>query len=242
MSNYSDNYGNIIPAMGSPLNKIDINYLSADLRFEDDKIYFIDLSGNEHQVMMRWETPVMQHHVDVLPVEGGDILEIGFGMGISADMIMSRNPASYTVVEIHPQVIERAKEWAKDKPNVTIIEGNWLDVLGEIGKKRYDGILFDTYGDLYVPVFVGVLVHRFIKPNGVFTYWKPDNEDAFRIGRNFINPNIQEIEIEIPAECSYMGIAISENNTRVMQKYAVPYVKYENGFPIPFIPFTNEFI
>jgi SAM-dependent methyltransferase len=208
-------------------------FVNNKLIIEKDKIYYIDPNGNEQQVMMRWEESLMQHHVDVLPVEGGDILEIGFGMGISADMIMKRNPASYTVVEIHPQIIEIAKEWAKGKPNVTIIEGNWLDVLGEIGKKRYDGILFDTYGDRYVPLFVGVLVHRFIKPNGVFTYWKPDNKDTFRIGAAFINPNIQEISAHIPEGCSYMEILPKENEKREIKYCAVPFVQYKDGYPIP---------
>jgi spermidine synthase len=217
------------------LTRVGKEYNDYELIIEKDKIYFIDETGTECQVMMRWEESLMQSHVDVLPVEGGDILEIGFGMGISADMIMKRNPASYTVVEIHPQIIAIAKEWAKDKPNVTIIEGNWLDVLGEVGKKRYDGILFDTYGDRYVALFVGVLVHRFIKPNGIFTYWRPDNTDTFKIGKQFINPNIQEISAHIPEGCSYMEILPEGNEKREIKYCAVPYIKYENGFPIPFI-------
>jgi hypothetical protein len=214
-----------------------VDVINKELIIEKDKIYFIDETGFEQQVMMRWETPLMQHHVDILPVEGGDILEIGFGMNISADMIMERNPASYTVVEIHPQIIAIAKEWAKDKPNVTIIEGNWLDVLGEIGKKRYDGILFDTYGDSYVPIFVGVLVHRFIKPNGVFTYWGPNNADAFRIGSAFINPNWQTLSIDIPTNCNYMKeFRGGESN---LKQYAFPSVQYKDGQPLQYNP-VNE--
>lgn len=220
MSNFSK-------ILDSPFFGSDIS--NQELIIETDEIYFIDDMGTERQVMMRWETPLMQFYVDNLPVEGGDILEIGFGMGISADMIMSRNPVSYTVVEIHPQIIARAKEWAKDKPNVTIIEGNWLDVLGEIGKKRYDGILFDTYGDIYIPVFVGVLVHRFIKPNGVFTYWRPDNRDTFRIGNTFINPNWKTLSIEIPTKCNYMTEFM--DNIDGTKPYAFPSIQYKNGFP-----------
>lgn len=37
---------------------------------------------------------------------GGDILEIGFGMGISAGHIQANSITSHTIVENHPQVIE----------------------------------------------------------------------------------------------------------------------------------------
>jgi spermidine synthase len=213
-------------------------FINTELIIEKDKIYYIDYEGNEQQVMMRWETPLMQHHVDILSIEGGDILEIGFGMGISADMIMERNPASYTVVEIHPQIISLAKEWAKDKPNVTIIEGNWLDVLGEIGKKRYDGILFDTYADLHQPIFASVLVNRFIKPNGIFTYWGPDGHDSFRYGKNYINPNYQEVPMVIPEECSYISLVSRDKSKREVKQVAVPFVQYKDGQPLQYKPET----
>ena len=108
--------------------------------FEDD---FPDLVG-ELEVMMSWEAPVMHRGAEFVCENGGDILEIGFGMGIASDYIQSHNPTTHTIVELHPQIAEKAREWASDKPGVTIIEADWIDVEPTLG--TFDGIFFDTYG------------------------------------------------------------------------------------------------
>ena len=46
------------------------------------------------QVMMDWEAPLMQAHAQVVCHNQGDILEVGFGMGISSTYIQQLNPAS----------------------------------------------------------------------------------------------------------------------------------------------------
>ena len=41
--------------------------------------------------MMSWETPMMKKHAEVVTENGGDILEIGFGMGICSNFIQEHN-------------------------------------------------------------------------------------------------------------------------------------------------------
>ncbi len=53
------------------------------LKFEKDRI----LTENGSTIMMSWEHPVMKQHAEIVCKNGGDILEIGFGMGISAQYI-----------------------------------------------------------------------------------------------------------------------------------------------------------
>jgi 16S rRNA A1518/A1519 N6-dimethyltransferase RsmA/KsgA/DIM1 with predicted DNA glycosylase/AP lyase activity len=65
-------------------------------------------------------------------------------MGICADYIQAQGVNSHTIVEIHPQIIDKLKIWAEDKPNVTIVEGDWHSVEGLY---TYDGIFLDTFGD-----------------------------------------------------------------------------------------------
>jgi protein arginine N-methyltransferase 2 len=108
------------------------------LTFEDDKI----ITDDDREVMMSWEAPIMEKSAGYICQSKGDILEIGFGMGICSDYIQVQNVKSHTIVEIHPQVIEKLKIWAEDKDNVIIVEGNWNDVELE----TYDGIFIDTYG------------------------------------------------------------------------------------------------
>ena len=109
------------------------------LTFEDDKI----LTNDGREVMMSWEAPIMEKSAEYICDSKGDILEIGFGMGICADYIQSQGVNSHTIVEIHPQIIEKLKVWADGKDNVTIIEGDW----NSVNLDTYDGIFLDTYGD-----------------------------------------------------------------------------------------------
>ena len=97
-----------------------MSYTQQELIFTNSKIYYIEKNGEERQVMMDWEDSLMKKHADYVCSNGGDILEIGFGMGISANYIQQNNPASHTIVENHPQIIEKAKQWAAGKSNVTI--------------------------------------------------------------------------------------------------------------------------
>ena len=93
---------------------------------------------------MDWEAPIMDRMAAEVCHNGGDVLEVGFGMGISAGCIQKRRPASHTIVECHPQILQRLHAWAADKPNVSIVEGMWQDVLHTLGE--FDGITWDTFG------------------------------------------------------------------------------------------------
>ena len=99
-----------------------MSYLDKTLTFESDKIYYYDEDyGDNLEVMMSWEDPLMSASAAYVCQNGGDILEIGFGMGISAGYIQSHSINSHTICENHPQIIPLALEWAEDKPNVTIV-------------------------------------------------------------------------------------------------------------------------
>ena len=98
-------------------------------------------------VMHIGERSLMYKLAEIVTQNGGDILEIGFGMHLSADAIQSNpNVTSHTIIENHPEIYNTALEWVKDKPNTNIIFGNWIDILPLVNKK-FDGILHDTHLD-----------------------------------------------------------------------------------------------
>jgi guanidinoacetate N-methyltransferase len=111
---------------------------------------------------------------------GGDVLEVGFGMGISAGYIVEYGCASYTVIEPHPQVLQKARAWAVSQSvPVQIEEGFWQDVLGRLG--QFDGILFDTFpltkkeaGKNRIPFIPRASDH--LRTGGVFTYYSDASE------------------------------------------------------------------
>ena len=117
-------------------------YVSQSLTFESDKIIITE-TGEE--VMMSWEDSLMSASAAYVTENGGDILEIGFGMGIASNYIQSHNINSHTIVENHPQILEKLQTWANDKSNVVIISQSWADVTGSLS--TYDGVFYDTYGD-----------------------------------------------------------------------------------------------
>jgi guanidinoacetate N-methyltransferase len=74
-----------------------------------DNIY---IAGEpDKSVMMEWETPLMKKHAEVVTKNGGDILEIGFGMGISSNFIHQSGVKSHTIIELKKDIYQKALEW-----------------------------------------------------------------------------------------------------------------------------------
>jgi len=133
------------------------------LTFEDTKI----LNEQGAEVMMSWEAPIMEKSAEFICHNSGDVLEIGFGMGICSDYIQAQGVNSHTIVEIHPEIIEKLKVWANGKSNVTIVEGDWSSVNG---LSTYDGIFIDTYGDENWSSFKDFALAK-AKSGTKITYW-----------------------------------------------------------------------
>ena len=59
--------------------------------------------------MLSWHAngdagPLMEAHAEAVCSGGGDVLNVGFGMGIVDGAIQRRRPRSHTIVEAHPDV------------------------------------------------------------------------------------------------------------------------------------------
>ena len=158
-----------------------MSYLDKTLIFESDKIYYYDEDyGDNFEVMMDWEDPLMSASAAYVCQNGGDILEIGFGMGISAGYIQSHSINSHTIIENHPDVIPKAQAWASKKSNVTIITGSWYDVKDNLS--TYDGLFYDTWGDNNMINFSASL-SSLVKTGGVATWWNtlPEENNYYNI-------------------------------------------------------------
>ena len=144
-------------------------YTSQSLEFSENKITYTDtIQDVEWEVMMDWEDTIMSASAAYVCEEGGDILEIGFGMAISATYIQSHTINSHTIIENHPDIIPKAQAWAADKSNVTIVEGSWHDVKDTLS--TYDGLFMDTWGDQDMDKFSTVLP-SLMKAGGKATWW-----------------------------------------------------------------------
>jgi guanidinoacetate N-methyltransferase len=191
--------------------------LPADWRTETLKLNDASLDMGDHQVMQAWEDPLMKALATVATRKKGAVLELGFGMGISASHIISIGCSSYTVIEANAQIAENARQWARaqDCP-VTVIEGFWQDQVSTIGK--FDGILFDTYPtneiELSLPQHVFVEPFMDVVPNllaagGVFTYYsnetmkiRPDHIALMLERFHTVELTVAE-RLAPPANCNY---------------------------------------
>jgi len=166
--------------------------------FLNDKI--LDEEGRE--IMMDWETDLMQEHAKVVTKNGGDILEIGFGMGICSNFIQEANINTHTIIEINDQIFEKLLEWAKDKPNVIPIKGDWFD---SIPNKKYDGIMFDTWMEKNWHYFLPKIKSSLNK-NGIVTWYNPDTKDVIEHNCNNLKWGtliIKEINVNPPKDMQY---------------------------------------
>ncbi len=166
-----------------------MNYTDRTLTFESDKIYYSD-ETTTFEVMMSWEDSLMSASAAYVCEGGGDILEIGFGMGISANYIQSHSISSHTIIENHPQIITKAREWANGKSNVTIVTSSWYDVKDSLS--TYDGLFYDTYGDQNMNNFSSSL-SSLTKTGTRVTWWNNNNSAT-----NYYNiPNVTYQEISV---------------------------------------------
>ena len=162
------------------------------MAFKDNKLEFFDKKIIDPElgieVMMDWEASIMEKSAGFICQNKGDILEIGFGMGICADYIQDQGVNSHTIVEIHPQIIEKLKTWSSGKSNVTIISQSWQEVTASLG--RFDGIFFDDFGGEYNDISSSLLL--LTKSETKMTFWNNTHTSS-----NPINPNAELQEISV---------------------------------------------
>lgn len=134
--------------------------------------------SNGRTVMHEWEDKIMKKMSDYVCKDGGDIIEFGFGMGISASYIQKNNIKTHTICEVNPQILERLYKWKKNKSNVIIIEGDWFENKDKI--KKYDGIFFDTHDDENNGHFFREYIYDISKKGTKLTWWNNSNTPYFR--------------------------------------------------------------
>ena len=172
-------------------------YLSSTLIFSDTKLI---VSSSGENVMMDWEHPIMSASAAYVTQNGGDILEIGFGMGISAGYMHSHSISSHTIIENHPQVIEKLKTWSSGKSNVTIVSQSWQEVTASLG--RFDGIFFDDFGGEYNDISSSLSL--LTKSGTKMTFWNNS-----RTSSNAITEDVTYQEVSVtPTANSYWSGSI----------------------------------
>ena len=144
------------------------------------------------EIMEDWQLPIMQAMADSVAATHGDILEVGFGLGVSASMIQKIGVRSHTIIECNDSVMQRFAQWRADYPDadIRIVHGLWQESMDGLGP--FDGIFFHTYPLTddeymdYVQKSVTFAEHFFataaahLNPGGRFSYFSNEIDSLSR--------------------------------------------------------------
>ncbi|HRI12790.1 MAG TPA: class I SAM-dependent methyltransferase [Verrucomicrobiota bacterium] len=141
------------------------------------------------QVMQEWESPLMATMAGAIASEGGVVLEVGYGLGISSRFIRSLKPKTHVIIEANHAIAARARSDLRSailEKQVHLVEDFWeavaaSDELRVFAPSGFDGILFDTY-----PLSKDKLrrnhfeffpyAHTLLAEGGRFTYFSDEDE------------------------------------------------------------------
>jgi len=170
-----------------------------------------------HPVMESWEHPYMKRLAHISTSKGGNVLELGFGMAISATYIEDSPTAivSHHIIEANVNQAARADKWAmeKGKSQVVIHRGYSWDVAPALRDGFFDGILYDTYplekgkAGKHHRDFIADAA-RLLKKGGVFTYFCNDAPDVTEEDMTLLRDagfecTTEQIPTDTPADCQY---------------------------------------
>jgi len=173
------------------------------------------------QVMQDWEAPLMRAMADIATESRGDVLEVGFGMGISASYIQAGQPRSHTIIECNRDVMTAFADWTGRYPgrDIRLVQGRWQDVVETLS--GFDAVFFDTYpaseaefeesvinsinfAEAFIPAAA-----KLLRPGGVFTYYTNEIDSFSRRHQRFLFQHFSSFTLSIvrsllpPEDCHY---------------------------------------
>ncbi len=174
---------------------------------------------SDDEIMEEWQIPLMQAMVKVVTESHGNVLEIGFGYGVSATLIQEQGVQSHTIIECNDSVVETFYKWKElfIDNKINLVHGLWQDTIDSLG--FFDGIFFHTYPlneEEYMKYVHGRTTfaeHFFetaakhLHPGGVLTYFSNEIDSLSRghqraLLKHFSSVSISVIDLELPDDIS----------------------------------------
>ncbi len=200
---------------GSPVKTRDFPAKQQDWATKKAEYNDNGLEIDGHPVMQPWEDGYMAELAKFATRRGGHVLEIGFGMGISARHVQKHPIYKHYIIEANHDVftLELMKFKSEAKSIVVPMLGFWQDVVGQLADASFDGILYDPYPthqeefaetrfDFAFEAF------RLLKPGGVFTHYtcqkEPERgyaEFMYQVGFRDVDGTI--VDTNPPEDCKY---------------------------------------
>ncbi len=168
-------------------------------------------------IMEDWQIPVMRAMAEAAAESHGDILEIGFGHGVSSTMVQEQKVRSHTIIECNDSVVARFYKWKENFENadIRLVQGLWQETIDDLN--LYDGIFFHTYPlnedeyMEYVHESVTFAEHFFetaakhLRKDGVFTYFSSEIDSLSRghqraLFKYFSSVSLSVVGLDIPED------------------------------------------
>lgn len=176
------------------MKEVKVSITKDEIRVQDDSI-----SKNNGIVMDKVAKRLTGVYCKIVGESKGSILDVGFGLGYSANYFYKMGVESYTCIELNDTIYETALEWAKDKPNVKIVKGDWIDIIPTLTQK-FDGIFMDTYGDeLDKYATFEKFVENIAAEGCILSLWeypKVRNISELNIRKEFVEPGDYELLLD----------------------------------------------
>jgi guanidinoacetate N-methyltransferase len=169
--------------------------------------------------MEDWEIGYMSKLASIATKNGGRVLEVGYGLGLSASEIQKHNIEHHVIIECHPDVIKRSMDDLRDpisEQRVNVLQGFWEDITPLLKDESFDGILFDTYPLTEEEIHGNHFwffeeAFRLLKKGGVLTYYSdevsslPESHCQKLMGAGFAKDGveIEVVKVNPPEDCEY---------------------------------------
>jgi len=170
---------------------------TAKAHYTDDTLVILG-----QPVMERWETPYMKALAQVACLKNnGCVLEVGYGMGISATFIDEYKISEHYIIEANYEVFLKAKEWAKTaKVKTTVINGFWQDITKTLKNNNFDGIIFDVFPLTKKEFIEGEAkdfyqeAYRLLRRHGILTFYYDLATSWYHTKQSFLKETVPLLE------------------------------------------------
>ena len=185
----------------------------------------LEIFGNP--VMESWEEPYMAELAKIATSNQGKVMEIGFGLGLSASYIQKSNIKEHHIIEANDNVYKKLIKFSQNSTiNVFSYKGLWQEQVKNFKKESFDGILYDTYplneDEIHSHQFEFIkIAYDLLKHGGILTYcnftswgnlrklytndFEMFNETQLpqlkKIG--FKRINLKQVKVNPPKKCNY---------------------------------------
>lgn len=189
------------------LDRVASRFVPGAERGNDPDKRTADLS--DVQIMEDWQLPLMHAMAAIAARDGGDVLEVGFGRGVSASMIQEHGVRSHTIIECSDPIVDRFHDWrsAYAGRDIRLAHGLWQDVHADLGE--FDSVFFHTYAldedeaiDL-VATSVTFAAHFFetaashLRDGGTFTYLTNEIDSLSRAHQRLLFEHFSSFRLHI---------------------------------------------